>query len=625
MAEQPPEIALETKEDAGSVLQEYIRGEYKLSMWIPEEMAGKVVGKMGVMITNLQRETKASSIRAMQRVGDSLWTAVVIIGDWKPISAAYRAISDLVHGEVDDVVLEFTINYKKPFFLYGKQKDEQLRRLSARASVRIFMPDFDHKKMLYRDAEAVTLEGSMEQVTQAVLLLEEEAVAYQAAMSKRSAERDREEAAAAEKVRGPPATATASTGVEKPEERWSRAQEVPKVTILTAPAASREGKDGKDGKSSGAITNSAGAIAPVAASKKGPPALALLPSPPSASASASASAHPPIAPTLPTPTATPPPSTPAPAAAVAASSEAQVSRTVVIPDHIVGLFMSRRPPLKMSLLSQIQVVTGTVISRAPAAAPAASAAAAAAAAVVVAAVAEAAASRGANAKSDERSDPSSDDDSDEDSDEDSDDSDESDGDDDAEAVTAPAPAAAAAAAPQAASSTASSAAANPFVISGSEQGVAQAEGYILRIVRGERIRDVMEGMGMMSLGLGVGVAIGAKGTVGKASASGSRRGERDRGGEAASAREAGSREKGGRERSRGGRGRRSDKDKDKEKKDKDIDRHREKDKVVVLSVESGSKASASAGTDKEKGEGGKSAGGRGESTRGSRGGRSGGR
>ena len=64
------------------------------------------------------------------------------------------------------MVLEFTINYKKPFFLYGKQKDEQLRRLSARASVRIFMPDFDHKKMLYRDAEAVTLEGSMEQVTQ---------------------------------------------------------------------------------------------------------------------------------------------------------------------------------------------------------------------------------------------------------------------------------------------------------------------------------------------------------------------------------------------------------------------------------------------------------------------------
>ncbi|RYH02882.1 hypothetical protein EON65_47650 [archaeon] len=53
---------------------------------------------MGVMITNLQRETKATSIRAMQRVGDSLWTAVVIIGEWKSIVAAYKAVSDLVYG-----------------------------------------------------------------------------------------------------------------------------------------------------------------------------------------------------------------------------------------------------------------------------------------------------------------------------------------------------------------------------------------------------------------------------------------------------------------------------------------------------------------------------------------------
>ncbi|RYH02881.1 hypothetical protein EON65_47645 [archaeon] len=64
------------------------------------------------------------------------------------------------------MVLEFTINYKKPFFMYGKQKDEQIRRLSARTSVRIFMPDFDHKKMSFREAESVTLEGSLEHVTQ---------------------------------------------------------------------------------------------------------------------------------------------------------------------------------------------------------------------------------------------------------------------------------------------------------------------------------------------------------------------------------------------------------------------------------------------------------------------------
>lgn len=61
-------------------------------------VAGRVVGKKGVVITNLQTETKAKQINALSAVGDSLWVAVVIIGDWKSINAAYKAVSDIVNG-----------------------------------------------------------------------------------------------------------------------------------------------------------------------------------------------------------------------------------------------------------------------------------------------------------------------------------------------------------------------------------------------------------------------------------------------------------------------------------------------------------------------------------------------
>ncbi len=60
--------------------------------------AGRVVGKKGVVISNIKTETKAELINALAPVGESLWVAVVIIGEWKSIIAAYKAVSDIVHG-----------------------------------------------------------------------------------------------------------------------------------------------------------------------------------------------------------------------------------------------------------------------------------------------------------------------------------------------------------------------------------------------------------------------------------------------------------------------------------------------------------------------------------------------
>ena len=55
-----------------------------------------MIGKKGTVITNLQRETKTKVINALPRVGDSLWIAVVMIGEMKNIFAACKAIAELV-------------------------------------------------------------------------------------------------------------------------------------------------------------------------------------------------------------------------------------------------------------------------------------------------------------------------------------------------------------------------------------------------------------------------------------------------------------------------------------------------------------------------------------------------
>ncbi len=58
--------------------------------------AGRVIGKKGMVITNLQRESKARVINALPRVGESLWIAVVIIGDFKTVFDACKAITEIV-------------------------------------------------------------------------------------------------------------------------------------------------------------------------------------------------------------------------------------------------------------------------------------------------------------------------------------------------------------------------------------------------------------------------------------------------------------------------------------------------------------------------------------------------
>jgi hypothetical protein len=52
------------------------------------------------VISNIQRETQTKLMNALKPVGDSLWVAVVIIGDANKVRLAYNAVSDIVEGGV---------------------------------------------------------------------------------------------------------------------------------------------------------------------------------------------------------------------------------------------------------------------------------------------------------------------------------------------------------------------------------------------------------------------------------------------------------------------------------------------------------------------------------------------
>eukprot|EP01040_Poterioochromonas_malhamensis_P024216 gene24216-29909_t len=98
----------------GDFLAEYANnGEFKLNVWVPSEMTGKIIGKSGSIVNNIRQKTKARVINAQPAVTGSLWAPVVVIGEWASIVSAYGALSELVDGEIDDVVLEFTLNYRK--------------------------------------------------------------------------------------------------------------------------------------------------------------------------------------------------------------------------------------------------------------------------------------------------------------------------------------------------------------------------------------------------------------------------------------------------------------------------------------------------------------------------------
>jgi len=119
--------------------------ELKLTMWVPSDQVGKIVGKQGSTITKLTNETGASLIRALQPQSQTtLWSGIAIHGMPPKVLQAYNKVSEIVGGEVDDCVVMFQYFKAKHGFMSsvsGSKGFEILKKISAESECRIFVPD----------------------------------------------------------------------------------------------------------------------------------------------------------------------------------------------------------------------------------------------------------------------------------------------------------------------------------------------------------------------------------------------------------------------------------------------------------------------------------------------------
>ena len=70
----------------------------RMTAYIPAEFAGKVVGKKGLIISNIKAESKLSSLEAKKAEGESLWSPILMQGDFRAIKIAYEAVAKIVEG-----------------------------------------------------------------------------------------------------------------------------------------------------------------------------------------------------------------------------------------------------------------------------------------------------------------------------------------------------------------------------------------------------------------------------------------------------------------------------------------------------------------------------------------------
>lgn len=320
--------------ESSDSVDDFAGTEIKLTMWIPAELGGRVVGKKGVVISNIQRETHCKLMHALAPIGSSLWIAVVIMGSSSSVQAAYKAVSGIVSNQVDGVVAEIRFNRTKHAFLQGFRGGPTVRKTSAETNVRLFIPDKDSSP---QDLQ-ITLEGECDNVFRAISLF---SAAYIESKTPRDFRFRDSEAASKDKAQE---SNHASRSTVQP---GHDASPTPTPISLLPPAA--------------ASTQATQVAQPVPrATQK------------SAPISTSTAVQPLVAQDqVPKPavTETAPSSSSAPAPTNNNHSSAtRVTKIINIPSSIVGLLLARRPDTvagkpKRNVINQIQLYTGAIISR----------------------------------------------------------------------------------------------------------------------------------------------------------------------------------------------------------------------------------------------------------------------
>lgn len=132
---------------------------FRLSVWVPTEFVGKVIGTRGTVIQHIQRETN-TRVASLPAIGEKLWSPLVITGTPGSVMLAYCLVAKIIEEE-DDVVAEFycpflALRSPKRFGQFGTFT----RKLSADHSVRVFVPDSSDFGRDNRDRDPLmSLEG----------------------------------------------------------------------------------------------------------------------------------------------------------------------------------------------------------------------------------------------------------------------------------------------------------------------------------------------------------------------------------------------------------------------------------------------------------------------------------
>ena len=151
------DIAALEKEFASAALDDpCISRNFHLSLRVPTEFMGKVIGTKGAVIQHIQRESQ-TRIVSLPAIREKLWSPLAITGAPGSVFQAYILVAKIVE-EQDDVVAEFHC----PFLVlrsraYG-QHGVFTKKLSADHSVRVFIPDYREAGREGRDS-LMSIEG----------------------------------------------------------------------------------------------------------------------------------------------------------------------------------------------------------------------------------------------------------------------------------------------------------------------------------------------------------------------------------------------------------------------------------------------------------------------------------
>jgi len=210
---------------------EHLREKVTLSLYVPTEQVGIVIGKKGAKIKYIQDASMARvNVEPTKDGVDSAWSLVTVRGNPSGCLTAARVIARLVE-ELDECVAQFPVPKSRQDQVIGRG-GATIRRISADTNVRIHVPGRKDE-----GSNDVQLEGEVDAVFKAVVEVVE--AVYSGGGDRSShAESDGQEAGQGMKEGGattPVAAASPTTSKEPPSPVIEETMSVPiaQLKVLT--------------------------------------------------------------------------------------------------------------------------------------------------------------------------------------------------------------------------------------------------------------------------------------------------------------------------------------------------------------------------------------------------------